>query len=87
MTEIIYAIDIMTIIYVIITIPIVVFLISVVYHYTQVLIYQNVSKKLKKYAGERLAIELYNEVLEENIKLKERIKELEEEKKKLKLNR
>ena len=74
MTEIIYAIDIMTIIYIIIAILILVFLISVVYHYTQVLIYQNVRKKLEKYAGEgRLAIERYNEVLEENVKLREKL--------------
>ena len=75
MTEIIYAIDIMTIIYVIISIPIVIFLISIVYHYTQVLVYQNVNKKLEKYATEgRLAIKRYNEVLEENVKLREELK-------------
>ena len=45
MIEIIYAIDIMTIIYIIIAIPIVVFLISISYYYIKVLVYQNVSKK------------------------------------------
>lgn len=74
MTEIIYAIDIMTIIYVIITIPILVFLISVVYHYTHVLVYQNVSKKIEKFATEgRVAIKKYNEVLLENVELREKL--------------
>ena len=74
MTEIIYAIDIMTIIYIIIVIPIVVFLISVIYHYTQVLVYQNVNKELEKFAtGGRLAIKRYNEVLLENEKLREKL--------------
>lgn len=74
MTEIIYAIDIMTIIYVIITIPILVFLISVVYHYTSVLVYQNVSKKIEKFATEgRVAIKKYNEVLLENVELREKL--------------
>lgn len=74
MTEIIYAIDIMTIIYIIIAIPIVVFLISISYHYTKVLVYQNVSKKLEKFSTEgKLAIKRYNEVLLENEKLKEKL--------------
>lgn len=74
MTEIVYAIDIMTIIYIIIAIPIVVFLISVIYHYTQVLVYRNVSKKLEKFATEGgLAIKRYNEVLSENAKLREEL--------------
>ena len=74
MTEIVYEIDIMTIIYIIIAIPIVVFLISVSYHYTKVLVYQNVSKKLEKFATEgKLAIKRYNEVLLENEKLRERL--------------
>ena len=74
MTEIIYAIDIMTIIYVIITIPILVFLISVVYHYTYVLVYQNVNKKIEKFATEgRVAIKRYNEVLLENVELREKL--------------
>ena len=74
MTEIVYAIDIMTIIYIIIAIPIVVFLISVSYHYTKVLVYQNVSKKIEKFATEgRLAIKRYNEVLLENEKLREEL--------------
>lgn len=75
MTEIIYAIDIMTIIYISVAIPIVVFLMSVVYHYTQVLVYQNVSKKIEKFATEgRLAIKKYNIVLLENERIRKKLK-------------
>ena len=74
MTEIIYAIDIMTIIYIIIATPLIVFLISASYHYTHVLVYQHVSKKIEKFATEgRLAIKRYNEVLLENEKLREKL--------------
>lgn len=79
MTEIIYAIDIMTIIYIIVAIPIVVFLISVVYHYTEVLVYQNVCKKIEKFAIDgRLAIKRYNEVLLENERLREKLRNSDE---------
>lgn len=79
MTEIIYAIDIMTIIYISVAIPIVVFLMSVVYHYTQVLVYQNVSKKIEKFATEgRLAIKKYNIVLLENERIRKKLKNSDE---------
>jgi hypothetical protein len=74
LTEIIYAIDLMTIIYVIVSIPIVLFLSSLAYHYAKELNKYNTSKRVDKTFKDGYEIIMkYNEALNENEELRKKI--------------
>lgn len=74
MTEIIYAVDVMTIIYVIIAIPIILFLSSFAYHYADELNKYKTSKRIDKTFNDGYKIiKKYNDALIENEKLREKL--------------
>ena len=74
MTEVIYAVEVMTIIYIIIAIPIILFLSSLTYHYADELNKYNQSKRINKTFNDGYEIvRKYNDVLRENEKLREKL--------------
>ena len=74
MSEIIYAVDLMTIIYVIIAIPILFFLSSLAYHYASELNKYNSSKRIDKTFNDGYKIiRKYNDALIENEELREKL--------------
>ena len=74
MTEIIYAINLMTIIYIIIAIPTILFLSSLAYHYAIELNKYKTSKRVNKTFNDGYEIvKKYNDVLRENEKLREKL--------------
>ena len=74
MTEIIYAVDLMTIIYVIIAIPVIFFLSSLAYHYASELNKYNSSKRINKTFNDGYEIiQKYNDALIENEELREKL--------------